>query len=315
MKRSKIVWQFRKVSGWLWVILWCVFIYKVIEKQGLIPLVRATLPMKEAGLLLGVVLGDRGSMKGELMGEIRNSGILHLVVVSGSNVVLLAKLVIDIFSGLLGRKKTIVVALVGVWSYAALVGWQIPMVRAAWLVTGFYWGQLLGRKFSAVRFFVLTLGMMLIIDWMMVFELSFWLTTMAFVGVLTASKKSKPENLRSKMWTVLSESVWITLWVIPILSLYTGKINLLSPITNTLMMLVVELITAGGLLVLVLSSCWVVLGKVVLWMVFPLLKYGVWVVEIMGSQSRDLNIMFNWWMLAGFYLVLVGWWWRHRNEG
>lgn len=309
MRRLRIGCQFRKAAGWAVVVLWCAFIYRVIDKQIMMQLVRETLPVKEAGLLLGIVLGDKGGLGVELMKEIKNSGVLHLVVVSGSNVILVAKFVVDGFSGWLDRRKTIIMALVGVWSYAALVGWQIPIIRAVWLVTGFYWSQLLGRKFDAVRFFALTLGMMLIIDWRMIFELSFWLTTMAFVGVLTVSRDTK-----SPLMDSIKSSVWITLWVIPILSLSMGKINLLSPVTTTLMMLVAEGVTVGGLLVLILSSCWLVLGKAVLWMIFPLLKYGVWVVEVMGGQNRDLNIKFNWWTLVGCYLILVGWWWRHKNE-
>jgi ComEC/Rec2-related protein len=86
----------------------------------------------------------------------------------------------------------------------------------------------LGRKYNLVRGLVLSV-LIIVLAWPgSLGEVSFWLSFLAFIGVVTSPWKG-----------VLKSSFWISLWISPIMGLFFGKINLISPISNLLVMLTV----------------------------------------------------------------------------
>jgi predicted membrane metal-binding protein len=61
------------------------------------------LPEKEAGLLLGMVIGVKEEIPWKFNQTLKNTGVVHVVVVSGQNLTLLAGFILG-FSPYLGRK-------------------------------------------------------------------------------------------------------------------------------------------------------------------------------------------------------------------
>lgn len=276
-------------------------IYKFLDKDSLMQAIERSLPEREAGVLVGMILGERQAMSKEFYEWLKISGLVHLVVVSGSNVMLLSKGLIEGLAGYLGRKKTIVAVMVLAWNYAAMVGWEIPVLRAVLLISIYYWAQLWGRVFNIWRALGLTVLMMVLADKSMVGEISFWLSVLAFVAVVTG-----------KGLNVFWMTLWVNLWVTPILAISFGKISLISPLTNVMVMFLVGTITILGFFGAVMGIFWWPMGRGVLWLTYPLLKYFVWVVE-WGSKAVSTELRFNWSMLVGWYLIL-GWWWMRRGN-
>lgn len=284
------------------IIGWCL-LYRFVNKDSLVVVINRSLPEKEAGLLMGVIVGEKQSMSKEFYELLKISGLVHLVIVSGSNVMLLSRGLIENFAGYVGRKKLIIIVLGLAWSYAAMVGWEIPVVRAVLMVSIYYWAQLLGKKFDVVRALGLVIIVMLLAKGQMVKEVGFWLSILAFGAVVTG----RGLNI---FWL----TIWVSIWITPILTMIFGKISLIGPLTNTAVLFLVELITAMGMLGAVVGIFWFEAGKIVLWLIYPLLKYFVWVVEWGGKAKWvSVSVGFNWWILAGWYLVL-GYWLIKKNN-
>jgi len=56
-------------------------------------------------------------------------------------------------------------------------------------------------------------------------------------------------------------------------------------------------------------------GKVILWLTYPILKYLVIVAEMTGSGKwSTIWLGFNWLILAGWYLVLGYWFWKKSEK-
>lgn len=256
-----------------------------ISKEILLQSINSSLPPVEAGMLGGILFGDKAGFSKEFYKMLQNSGLLHIVVVSGANVMILAGGMIESLARWVGRKWAITFGLIAGWWYAGLTGWQIPVLRAMILVSIFYWAQMLGRKFQAVRGFILALLLIISADYRSVADVSFWLTTAAFTGVLTA------KYLKINFWL---EGMWIALWITPIISLVFGKVSLISPIANLMVVYLVGLITTVGMVSLAFQNLWIVL---------PGLRYLVWVVEWSGNW-QPVGFRFNWMMLLGWYLIL-----------
>ena len=271
-------------------------LYRFVNRDSLMVVINRSLPEREAGLLAGMVVGDKQSMSKEFYELLKVTGLVHLVIVSGSNVMLLSRGLIEGLAGFLGRKKTIMMVLVLVWSYAAMVGWELPVVRAVLMVSIYYWAQILGKKFDVGRALILVIGMMMLADWQMVKEAGFWLSVLAFTAVVLG----RGLNI---FWL----TIWVSIWITPVLAMVFGKISLISPLTNVAVLFLVETITLVGAAGSVAGVFWMAAGKGILWLIYPLLKYFVWVVEFFGSWKwTNVEIRFNWWLLIGWYMVL-GW--------
>jgi competence protein ComEC len=269
--------------------------YKFVKKDILIYVINRSLPGTEAGLLNGMLWGDKTGFSKDFYNQLKNSGLVHLVVVSGSNMILVFKGIVENLAKLLGRKKAIGVGFLVALFYLQIVGWEIPVVRALILVSVMYWAQILGRKYNLVRGLILS-GLVIILAWpASLMEVSFWLSFGAFVGVVTSPWKG-----------ILASSFWVSLWISPIMGFFFGKINLIGPISNMLVMLVVETITVIGFVGTLVGLIIPILGNVVFWSIWPLLKYFGVVAGMVGSWGWvNLEVEFNFLILLGWYMILI----------
>ena len=280
-------------------------IYRFVDRDSLISVIYESLPRREAGLLAGMVAGDKGGIDREFWGYLKSSGLLHVVIVSGSNMILLGSIVIENLAWILGRKKAILIGFLLLWGYADLTEWQVPVLRAVLLLFVYYWAQLWGRRFDVWRALVLVIGMMMVVDWRMITEVSFWLSVVAFGAVVAREGWGKMETKRyGWFYNNFLMAVWVGIWITPILAWRFGEISLISPMVSGLILGVVGVATLVGGLGAVIGVFVPILGKGLVWLVYPLLKYFVIVVEGFGWVGVG-RIRFNGWMLAGYYLILI----------
>lgn len=279
---------------WIGILLMGLLMYKFVVKDSLIYVVNQSLSNKEAALLNGMLWGEKDFDK-DFYNKLKNSGLLHIVVVSGTNMILIFKGLVESLAKWIGRKWAIGVAWLVSLFYLNIVGWEIPIVRALILVSVMYWAQILGRKYNVWRGLIFS-GLIIFLAWpKSIMEISFWLSFGAFFGVISSPWKD-----------VFRSSFWVALWISPIMALGLGKINLVGPISNVLVLLIVEVITVVGFLGSIVGLIIPIIGKIVLWSILPLLKYFVTVVELIGSLKWvNLSINFNWMILLGWYLILI----------
>lgn len=270
-------------------------IYKFVNKDSLIGVIYHHLPPMEAGLLGGILLGDETGFEKEFWSLLKNSGLVHLVVVSGTNIMLVFGGLVESLAKILGRKKAIGVGFLVTLGYLEIVGWQIPVVRAMVMVSVMYWAQVLGRKYNLFRGLIFSV-LIIVLAWpRSIYEVSFWLSFAAFVGVVTSPWQG-----------IMGSSFWISLWISPIMGLFFGKINLISPVSNLLVLMTVQLITVMGFLGSIIGLFIPILGKLVLWSIWPLLKYFGLVAQMIGGwRWVNVGVDFNILIVIGWYLILI----------
>jgi hypothetical protein len=105
MKKSKSWWKYKEIGRWIVVVLGVILIYKFVKGDSLIEVIRRSLPPEEAGVLGGIILGDKSGFSKDFYQYLKDSGLVHLVVVSGSNVMLLVGGVIETMAGGFGTEK------------------------------------------------------------------------------------------------------------------------------------------------------------------------------------------------------------------
>lgn len=300
MKKLKTKLKFEKI--FLLLIVW-ILIYKFIKRSDLIEIIQRALPSGEGSLMAGMIWGERGLISKDLYNLLKNMGLIHIVVVSGANLMIIGRGMIEGLAKYLGRKMAIVAGGGIILIYVNLVGWQIPVVRAVLFLAIFYWAQMLGRQFRSGRALFLVVLIMFLADFKIFTEISFWLSVATFLGVLLSQKEG-----------MVKSTIWVSLFVLPILSIFFGKISLLTPVINLGVLFLVEAITIIGFWGSLMGLLWEGIGKVVLSLSYPMLRYLIEVVEVMGKWSwAQLNFQFNWLMLVGWYLI-IGVYWYEKNK-
>ncbi|MFZ2152904.1 MAG: ComEC/Rec2 family competence protein [Microgenomates group bacterium] len=289
----KIIWPY---IFWSLAIFFCLF----VDRADILKIIKISLPFSEAGILGGMILGDKGGFTKEFYNNLIGSGLVHLVVVSGSNVMLLVGGGIEVAARWIGRRGAILMGLMIGWKYVLMVNWEIPIVRAMLLISIMYLAQLLGRKYNLVRGVILAVVIMFVADPKIMTSVSFWLSITAFLSIVLYNDVFRIKN---DFINELGRSVWVNVWIFPIIAFVFGKTSWVSPLANMMVVVLVEFITIVGTMGSLLGLVWLTLGKYVLWLLIPSLGYLGKVVN-WGGQINSWQINFNEYMLIGYYLVL-----------
>ena len=298
-------------------------------RQRVLELFRRTLPRREAGLLSGMVLGTKGELDDGFMEDLRKSGVMHVVVASGFNVMLVGGSLVSILLLWVRRQVAVLLSIVGIVGYVGLVGFEAPVVRAALMGSLAMMGIALGRVRDAGWLLILSAVLMLWWKPEWLWDVGFQLSVAATAGLVWISPllKAAEEN-RSALWRrpmallampVVGESLTTTLAaqvaVFPIIMTQFGQWSGWSILVNVLLLWMVPVVTGVGMV----SGFWYLvagnwLGKPVaegfLWLIWPLFKLFVVVVELFGrTQVWD-------WQMPGwggliYYGVLI--WWIKRE--
>jgi len=145
------------------------------------------LPEPEAALAAGILLGARSDLPQDLKDDMTATGTSHLVAVSGQNVTLVAGFLVVVLAWAIGRRPAAWLALAGVIGYAALVGGQPAVIRAAIMGGLYVVATALGRQSSASGGLALAAAAMTAFDPQLAHDVSFQLSFAATLGLIVAA--------------------------------------------------------------------------------------------------------------------------------
>lgn len=261
----------------------------LLEKRNFLPelrnrmisIIEKTLPQPESALVSGISLGAKEGITPEFFSSLKNSGVLHVVVASGTNVTLLTRVLIGIFVFFFARRIAIPAALLGIWSYVFLIGLEAPIIRAAIMGSLAFVAQETGRIYFAWWSLFLTAAVMLLFEPLWITDIGFLLSftaTASIIGFYSPIEKFVLEKLRmilrlnflrKDFATALSAQIGVT----PILLFAFGQFAPWSPIVNGLLLWTVAPIMIlgfiGGLMGLLIEP----LGQALILLTYPLALY------------------------------------------
>ncbi len=264
----------------------------VAESQGfgsairnkIIAFYQQVLPQPMSGLIAGVTLGSKGTLTADFWNQVKHTGVAHVVVASGTNVTFVVSFLMGIITFFLPRKKAVVFVILGIILYLFLSGFEAPLIRAAVMATFAFWAVEAGRLINAWRILFLTAGMMLIVqpDWLgdVGFALSFVSTAsiMLFEKRISKWLKFIPEVLKEGLSTSFAAQIGVA----PILFVTFGQFNIWSPLINALVLWTIPYIMILGSIGGALGLIFPFLGKMILWLSYPLNWWFVAIVQIFG---------------------------------
>lgn len=207
-----------------------------------------TFAAETAPLARALMLGEMDVAK-EDADAFRDSGLSHLLAVSGMHLVLVVATLVKGLRALLVRWPRLasrfdvgrLAALVGIplaWVYADFAGGSGSAVRAAWMMTASYAATAAGRASTAPRALGLSLLAMALCDPLAAFDVSFMLSAGATAGLVLFSRpiagaisQRLPKRL-SFVGESLGASLGATVPCAPILVSMSPDLPLLASVVN-----------------------------------------------------------------------------------
>ena len=203
-----------------------------------------SLPLSDdvSALVLALTLGDRSSISPDLWDKLALSGVIHLVVISGLHIGLVAMLsysvgaVLARLMSLLGRPVTArywgsALSLIVAVLYSALAGFSLPTQRALIMVVVAIIILLLNRQVNRGLGFGVALAGVALLDPLAVYSAGFWLSFGAVAGLLWLVPKTLNRSYGWKFFKIQ----WLVFAVLllPLMVCYL-PVAWLSPLVNAL---------------------------------------------------------------------------------
>ena len=253
--------------------------------------INANLPNPQNAILSGILLGDKASFSKEWKQKLSNTGTSHIVAVSGMNIVMLSSILVG-FGVILGfyRNQSLWGALILIWFFIALIGFQVSAIRAGVMGSILILCQILGRQGASFRALCLAVCLMLAINpTLLRYSLSFQLSVLATLGLIQLSPiieaKLKEIKLISilELPQVIATSLAAQIFTMPFLIYSFNSISLVGLFVNILIVPLLPIVMVLGIIFLLGALIYNPLGVVLAWPVGVLLSFVVWIIEIFSK--------------------------------
>lgn len=221
-----------------------------------------------AGIVIALAVGDQNAIPADQWMLFRQTGVTHLMSISGLHVTLLAGLVFAFVNvvwrrlpalalRLPTRRAATLAGLLTALAYVALAGFGLPAQRTLYMLTTVAVGLWLGRLDSPSRVLAVAAGVVVAIDPWAALAPGFWLS----FGAVAVLMYAGAGRLRQPPWWLAwARAQWaVTLALAPVLILLFHEVSLVSPLANgiaipAISLLAVPLILASVVLPVELSA-------------------------------------------------------------
>jgi competence protein ComEC len=204
-----------------------------------------------------LILGRRSGIDRALQDRFAQSGLVHLLSISGFHVGIITAWVFLLCRGVrLARGTAFVVAAVASAGYVAFLGWPAPATRAAALAGLLALSRVRQRRVETNSLLSATCLCVLLVDpWAMV-DLGAWLSVTALWGASTFTSWTDRALGTAVWWRTLGSSVGATLATAPITAAALGAVAIIGIALNFLAIPLAAVAVPGVLASLLLYPVW-----------------------------------------------------------
>jgi len=215
-------------------------------KQVFMDNLEQVLPEPQVGLAQGLLLGVKQALGVEIEDNFRRTGIIHIVVLSGYNVMLVVAFFLFCFSFFFSPKQRMIGGIIAITGFALLVGLSATVVRASIMASLLLLAQGFGQQYNVMRalFFAGTV-MLLLNPALLMYDIGFQLSFMATVGLLLITPHFESMMVIKGRQLTFTDFFFATLAtqiaVLPLLLYHIGEVSLIAVVVNMLVLPVVPI--------------------------------------------------------------------------
>ena len=282
------------------------------------------LPEPQAGLLMGILLGNERGISPDLADDFSRVGAAHIIAISGFNMVIVSAIVMHFFEAIFKERKWLAV-LAGIFVisvYTIFVGANLAVIRAALMSSLLVIAPLFKRKtYVPASLALVTLGLSLATPSVLQ-DVGFQLSFMAVLGLAlfadplstrfkTMLERHFPIAHANLIHVLLNEPLIISIaaqiTTLPLIILYFGRLSLLSIPVNVLIVPVQSVLLILALLAVGASFLVPALGALLYWLDMVFLSWSIGIVRIFARLDfADVAFNIDGRLIQAYYIVLIG---------
>jgi competence protein ComEC len=275
----------------------------------------------QSSILGGILLGDRASIPKDITEDFKRAGLVHILVLSGYNVTIVAESLMRLFSFLskgIGRS----LGIISIILFAIMTGASSTTVRASIMAFIVIAAKFSSRPYNTLRALIaaactMVLWNPLILAFDISFELSFLATlSLVLVSPLLSEKLwfvTNKMNLRETISTTASTQFFVA----PFLLYSMGQISLISFVSNIFVLPFIPYAMLAGFVTLIMGLINQTIALIPAVVSSTLLSIILKLVYFFSSMPfASIQIHASMYMLACSYLlyaILLIYLWRRKN--
>jgi len=259
-------------------------------------------------------LGKRGEIPNEIKTDYKNSGVIHILALSGLHVGILLKILEFLLYPMArtkqGKKIRSILIIMTLWTFAFVTGLSPSIVRAVTMFSCFALASGLNRPSNSINTLSISAFLLLILNPNYVYDVGFQLSYGAVLGILIIVPILNgfwtPKHILIKpMTTLLKVSVAAQLGILPLGLYYFHQFPGLFFLANLLVVPALVLCLWLGVLIIVFEGF-----KISEWLGYSFES----LIDLMNNSAHLIanfefllfkNIPFDFYMVVLFYIIIV----------
>ncbi len=277
-------------------------------KQRFLTNIKKVLGEPHTALAGGLVVGEKSTLGKELIDDFRKAGLIHIVVLSGYNITIVADSIRRVLS-FLPRILSICFGALSIVAFGILVGGGATVVRSCIMALIALSATFLRKDYNVGKALFIAGMLMLIQNPLILFhDPSFQLSFIATLGLIHLSpiieKKLGFITERFGIRSIIASTLAVQIFISPYLLYMMGQLSIIGIIANILVLPIIPITMFFVFLTGFLGFFSHFLSSIIAWISHFLLSYELYIVKLSSHfPFAYIEIpKFSFWIVTGFYL-------------
>lgn len=282
-------------------------------KESFVNKMKSVLVEPESSLLAGLLVSGKQALPTSVIDEFKRAGVVHIVVLSGYNIMIVAEFFKDILS-FLSLRIASSVSIFGIILFVLMTGASATVVRAAIMALIAVSGKMFGRGYSVHRA-LLVAGFLMLLEnpKILIFDPSFQLSMLATLAMIYAVPIVERYLSRGtlvqwdKFREILSATISTQIFVLPFLLYSMGNVSIVSLFSNILILAFVPYTMLVGFIATTLAYMNSILALPFTYASHLLLSWILSVAHLFGALSwASISVSsFPAWVMLAMYVFYI----------
>ena len=264
-----------------------------------------------SGLLSGIIIGDTSSLDSSLLEIFRLVGLIHIVVLSGYNITLIANSFVRLFSSF-GYYRRLIAAIIALSLFILIVGISPTSTRAGIMALSAFTARYFIKPYVITRGIILALVIMVWLSpYTILFDLSLQLSFLATIGIVyifPILQERYERFAENSFGEILLQTLAVNVMTLPLIIYQMGYFSPISFPVNILVLGLIPWITIFGFISVFVGMIILPIGQVIAFpiqiIINSIIEFSIWT-----SKHDPVQMTFGtfpvYWML-GVYGLLAG---------
>ncbi|MFH2037193.1 MAG: ComEC/Rec2 family competence protein [Candidatus Zixiibacteriota bacterium] len=290
--------------------------YRLIDqlRSGIMQTFNISLDKNASALAGGFLIGVTKDISPEIYQLFRDTGTLHLLAVSGSNVGLVIVFFVFLFRASPYRRITrTVILLILIIIFSFLAYNQPSVVRASVMASLVLLGKMFQRRIDLNNIIAATAAIILLFAPSQLYDVGFQLSFVTawgliyFVPQITSFLDySKWHPSIRYIFLILIVSTIAQIVILPMSAFYFQRFPAVSFLSNIIIVPLVSVIVIGEVILLLVGFIFPIVGQFIGSLLNPLINSCIYLLEFFGSDNVNFifHYSFGGWILFFYYIIL-----------